>query len=215
MECFFGNTVYFCFGRPIQVKKESMVDGAPKMIVSGLARYDAFGRVKETFYPVVEDLTNKTIFNTAFDNSVPPTITTYDILDRVTKTRLPDDTETNFVYSIMDGLLKTTVIDAKNNKQETFANGSGLTVKSLQYKHIDPDTVLTTLFEYDDVNQLKKVTDDAGKSTESFYDWAGNRTQVKHPASGTTTFGYDPAGNTLWKYTANKDSILLGMSITG
>lgn len=62
----------------------------------------------------------------------------------------------------MDGLLKTTVIDAKNNKQETFANGSGLTVKSLQYKHIDPDT---------------------------------------------TTFGYDPAGNTLWKYTANMHSV--------
>ena len=115
-----------------------------------------------------------------------------------------------FYMDYSDILLKTTVIDAKNNKQESFANGSGLTVKTLQYKHIDPDTVLTTLFEYDDVNQLKKVTDDAGKSTESLYDWAGNRTQVKHPASGITTFGYDPAGNTLWKYTANKDSINFG-----
>ena len=55
--------------------------------------------------------------------------------------------------------LTTTVFDAKNNKQETFANGSGLTVKNLQYKHINPDTVLTTLFEYDEVNQLKKVTE--------------------------------------------------------
>ena len=49
--------------------RKCMLIGAPKMIVSGLARYDAFGRVKEAFYPVVEDLTNKANFNTAFDNS--------------------------------------------------------------------------------------------------------------------------------------------------
>jgi len=93
---------------------------------------------------------NEQNLNTAFDNSVLPTITTYDILDRVTKTYLPDDTETNFAYSIMNGLLKTTVIDEKNNKQETFANGSGLTVRTTQYASASEP--INTYFAYNPIN---------------------------------------------------------------
>jgi RHS repeat-associated protein len=189
------------FGRPVQVKKDAVINGESKMIVSGRTRYDAFGRAVESYYPTVDELSNRTTFKREYDNY--KTVNTYDVLDRVLTTRLPDDATTTMSYGIAAGKLVTTVVDAEGGKQQTFTNGSGLTVKTLQYKHVNPDTVLTTLFDYDGVNQLVKVTDDAGKITESIYDLAGRRTQVTHPASGITKFEYDVAGNMIAKQTAN------------
>lgn len=195
------------FGRPIQVKKESVVNGQPKMIVSGRAKYDAFGRVTEAYYPVVDALA-KTAFNPAFgdDNAIPPTITTYDVLDRVLTMKLPDNSLTKMDYSIAEGKLLTRITDANGKYQDTYTAGDGKTVKTVQYKTYNGTTgadPLTTLFEYDAINQLVKVTDAANKTTESVYDLAGRRTQVKHPASGITTFKYDAAGNLTEKLTAN------------
>ena len=85
--------------------------------------------------------------------------------------------------------------------QSTYANGSGQTVKTEQYP--SAGNTIRTLFEYDAINQLTKVTDAMGKSTNSVYDKAGRRTQVSHPASGTTNFIYDAAGNLTGKQTAN------------
>jgi RHS repeat-associated protein len=190
------------FGRAIQVKKDGVIDGQEKMIVSGRAKYDAFGRVIEAFYPVVDELA-KTVFNPAFgDNIIPPTKNTYDVLDRVTETVLPDSSTTKMSYSIEGGTLKTTVTDALNHSQETYTNGSGQTVKTQQ--HLGNETI-NTLFEYDPINQLTVVTDAKSGQTKSEYDMAGRRTQVTHPASGVTKFKYNAAGNLIEKQTANLD----------
>ncbi len=186
-------------GRPVQVKKEGFVNGDSVMIVSGRAKYDAFGRVKQAYYPVTEPMINKLTFNRTFDN-VAPTSTTYDVLDRVLSVTLPDGNTTSTAYSISNGLLKTTVTDAENHSQATFSNGSGQTVRTEQYHN--GETIATT-FEYDPVNQLHVVTDAKGGKTVSEYDMAGRRTQVTHPASGTTFFKYDLAGNLTAKQTAN------------
>lgn len=77
-----------------------------------------------------------------------------------------------------------------------------------EYKN-KKDTLITR-FHYDAIEQLDTVTDTKGKQTISVYDMAGRRTQVTHPASGTTKFGYDASGILLWKYTANKDTIRYG-----
>jgi len=194
------------FGRAIQVKKESVVNGQPKMIVSGRAKYDAFGRVTEAYYPVVGEMTNKTVFDATPDNSAPPTRTTYDVLDRVLTTTLPDNATTTNTYSIAEGKLLTRVTDANGKYQDTYTTGDGKTVKTVQYKTYTGTTgsdPLSTLFEYDAINQLVKVTDAAAKTTESVYDLAGRRTQVTHLASGITTFKYDAAGNLTEKLTAN------------
>ena len=63
----------------------------------------------------------------------------------------------------MNGLLKTTVIDKKNNKQETFANGSGLTVRTTQYASASEP--INTYFAYNPINQLIEVTDAMGRKT--------------------------------------------------
>ena len=199
------------FGRPVQVKKDGVVTTAAKgsapkdetvMIVSGRNVYDAFGRVAKAYYPVTEAVGSKTTFNKAFDN-VSPTVTVYDVLDRAMKVTLPDNAETKTEYSTDAGsnALVTTVTDALGNRQATYTDGSGKTVKTEQLS--GPDGIITTSFEYDGIDRLVKVTDTEGNVTTSVYDMGDRRTEVNHPASGITTFTYDALGNVLTKQTAN------------
>ena len=199
------------FGRPVQVKKDGVVTTAAKgsapkdetvMIVSGRNVYDAFGRVAKAYYPVTEAVGSKTTFNKAFDN-VSPTVTVYDVLDRAMKVTLPDNAETKTEYSTDAGsnALVTTVTDALGNRQATYTDGSGKTVKTEQLS--GPDGIITTSFEYDGIDRLVKVTDTEGNVTTSVYDMGDRRTEVNHPASGITTFTYDALGNVITKQTAN------------
>ena len=199
------------FGRAVQVKKDGVVTSASKgnsakdenvMIVSGRNMYDAFGRVAKAFYPTTEGTGSKSTFNKSFDN-VSPTVTVYDVLDRATSVTLPDNSTTTTAYTVDNGshALVTTVTDALHNVQATHTNGSGKTVKSIQ--HSGPDGEITTTFEYDGIQRLVRVTDTEGNVTTSVYDMGDRRTEVSHPASGITSFTYDPLGNVLTKQTAN------------
>ena len=172
------------------------------MIVSGRNVYDAFGRVAKAFYPTKEGIGSKSTFNKSFDN-VSPTVTVYDVLDRATSVTLPDNSTTTTAYTVDNGshALVTTVTDALHNVQATHTNGSGKTVKSIQ--HSGPDGEITTTFEYDGIQRLVRVTDTEGNVTTSVYDMGDRRTEVSHPASGITSFTYDPLGNVLTKQTAN------------
>jgi YD repeat-containing protein len=87
------------------------------------------------------------------------------------------------------------------NIQETYTNGSGLTVRTTQYASANEP--INTYFAYDPINQLIEVTDAMGKKTISEYDKAGRRVSVTHPASGKTTFEYEGGGNLVAKQTAN------------
>ena len=199
------------FGRAVQVKKDGVVTSASKgssakdenvMIVSGRNVYDAFGRVAKAFYPTTEGTESKSTFSKSFDN-VSPTVTVYDVLDRATSVILPDNSTTTTAYTVDNGshALVTTVTDALHNVQATHTNGSGKTVKSIQ--HSGPDGEITTTFEYDGIQRLVRVTDTEGNVTTSVYDMGDRRTEVSHPASGITSFTYDPLGNVLTKQTAN------------
>lgn len=83
----------------------------------------------------------------------------------------------------------------------THTNGSGKTLKTIQKS--GPDGEITTTFEYDGIQRLVRVTDTEGNVTTSVYDMGDRRTEVSHPASGITSFTYDPLGNVLTKQTAN------------
>lgn len=172
------------------------------MIVSGRNVYDAFGRVAKAFYPTTEGTESKSTFSKSFDN-VSPTVTVYDVLDRATSVTLPENSTTTTAYTVDNGshALVTTVTDALHNVQATHTNGSGKTVKSIQ--HSGPDGEITTTFEYDGIQRLVRVTDTEGNVTTSVYDMGDRRTEVSHPASGITSFTYDPLGNVLTKQTAN------------
>jgi YD repeat-containing protein len=173
------------------------------MIVSGRTKYDAFGRVVEAYYPVVEDKSEMTRFNASFDSQTP-TRNVYDVLNRITRTTLPDGTKSDMAYEIDTiknlNYLKTTVTDALNNSQITFSNGDGKTMRTVQRPG---SAAINTDFGYDAIDRLVTVTDTKGKQTLSVYDQLGRRTQVTHPASGITNFEYDIAGNLTGKQTAN------------
>ena len=150
------------FGRPVQVKKDGVVTTAAKgsapkdenvMIVSGRNVYDAFGRVAKAYYPTTEALGSKTAFNKAFDN-VSPTVTVYDVLDRAMKVTLPDNSTTQTEYSTDAGsnTLKTLVTDALGNRQATYTDGSGKTVKTEQLS--GPDGTITTSSSMTALNAL-------------------------------------------------------------
>lgn len=117
--------------------------------------------------------------------------------------KLPDESETTTEYTLDSGsnALVTKVTDALGNSQSTVTNGSGKTLKSIQ--HSGPDGEITTTFEYDGIQRLVRVTDTEGNVTTSVYDMGDRRTEVNHPASGKTSFTYDPLGNVLTKQTAN------------
>ena len=132
-----------------------------------------------------------------------PTVTVYDVLDRALSVKQPDESETTTEYTLDSGsnALVTKVTDALGNSQSTVTNGSGKTLKSIQ--HSGPDGEITTTFEYDGIQRLVRVTDTEGNVTTSVYDMGDRRTEVSHPASGITSFTYDPLGNVLTKQTAN------------
>ena len=93
------------------------------------------------------------------------------------------------------------VTDALGNRQATYTDGSGKTVKTEQLN--GPDGTITTSFEYNGIDRLVKVIDTEGNVTTSVYDMGDRRKEVNHPASGITTFTYDALGNVLTKQTAN------------
>jgi uncharacterized protein RhaS with RHS repeats len=67
------------------------------------------------------------------------------------------------------------VKDALQNIQETYTNGSGLTVRTTRYASAGEP--VNTYFAYDPINQLEEVTDAMGKKTISVYDKAGQAHQ--------------------------------------
>ena len=90
---------------------------ADKVVVtSGRVVYDAFGRAVATYHPTV-DTDSVYDFIAAID-TVDPTRTEYDVLDRPTRVVYPDGTETNTTYSVVEHALVTHVTDALDNETE-------------------------------------------------------------------------------------------------
>ena len=203
-------TVAFCdgFGRIIQTKKEAMVyngnaSSNHSMIISGKYIYDAFGRIVKSYYPTTESYGNNKVQYITAKDILPPTTTSYDVLDRTVSVVTPIGTETTTEYSLNGNHIIAKVTDANGHFAETYTNGRGKTVKTVQYHNSNP---INTLFEYDGIGQLISTTDNEGNKTTSVYDMAGRRTQVSHPASGVTSFTYDALDNILTKQTANMGS---------
>ena len=174
------------------------------VVTSGRVVYDAFGRAVATYHPTV-DTDSVYDFIAAID-TVDPTCTTYDVLDRPVRVIYPDGTETNTTYRVEGHALVTHVTDALGNATETHVSGSGRTLKSIQY---DGSEQIVTQFTYDGIGRLVEVLDADTNVTVSEYDMGDRRVRVSHPASGETTFSYDALGNVLKRQTANlRDSAL-------
>ena len=182
------------FGRVLQTKKGLTVDGVEKMQVSGRTVTDAFGRTVEQYDPVIEDTsTHIGQYNSNYEPD-SRTKTTYDVLDRVTKTEQPLGIITETTYSIgtdQDGHRRfiTTTVDPNNNITTQYSDYEGRQVQ------VDDANGGITMMHYDNLGLLIYSTDPEGFSTYYYYDRLGRLVRREHPDAGTTDYTYDPAGN--------------------
>ena len=168
------------------------------------------------YYPSEEGKGSNDAFNSSVNTSVPPTVMEYDVLDRNTLTRLPDDAATIIKYNFgfdRSGAnqFRTTVTDARLNKKETYRNVRELITSVKEINNTPGQAALWTSYTYDAVKQIRQIKDAGENLTTVDYDTLGRRTLIDNPDTGATVYRYDPAGNLSQKITANLDK--LGMAI--
>ena len=202
------------FKRIVQTKQDATVgdgksDPQNVMTVSGRQVFDFLGRAVEMYYPTTEAKgPDNTKLNTAFD-SVQPSRTTYDILDRATKTVLPDDTVDTTSYGFgpdRDGVTQFETVDTDANgvQKRTYQDVRDQTTA---VKEFNTNAVVWTSYAYDPLGQLVKVIDDHGNTTSTAYDNFGRRTVIDSPDAGRTETAYDLADNQIHVSTANLAAI--------
>ncbi|MFK3979614.1 SpvB/TcaC N-terminal domain-containing protein [Micromonospora sp. NPDC050397] len=210
------DTITFTDGlaRVTQVKKDAAVSTGPDipvanvMTVSGRTVYDFLGRAVEQYYPTTElkgPLNNR--FRSTFD-SVRPTRTSFDVLDRATRTVLPDQTVTSTAYGFGPDRAGSTqfevaATDANGNTTRTYTDVRRLTVGVMEANPAGGQPVIWTSYGYDALGQLTRLVDDQDNVTTSAYDHFGRRTVVDNPDTGRTQTVYDLADNPVKEITAN------------
>ncbi|GAA2604996.1 hypothetical protein GCM10010436_02740 [Paractinoplanes durhamensis] len=196
------DTVVFTdgLGRILQTKKDVTLGGVEAMTVSGRIVHDFAGRMVAQSYPVSEA---KGVLNTRFStkvDTIAPTRLDYDILDRPTRTVLPDGTVTTVAYGFGADRAGTTqfesaTTDAKGAVTRTYSDARMLETAVKQ-------AGIWTSYAHDPLGQVTAVVDDKGNTTRSAYDNLGRRTLVDNPDTGRTSMGYDLAGNLVKEVTA-------------
>src|SRR6266702_3712256 len=213
------DTILFTDGlkRVIQTKKDAAVleTGATmpqnKMTVSGQVTFDAFGRTVAQRYPTTEPKATNTSFNPVAD-IVAATLMEYDVLDRNTRTTIPDGTFTTIAYRFGAGRFtpdmqfETIVTDANVNAllkgavKHTFRDVREL-ITSVKESTATGD--IWTSYAYDPLKQITQVVDNLSNTTNISYDNFGRRTVINNPDTGRTETQYDLASNVTAKITAN------------
>ncbi|MFI6603637.1 SpvB/TcaC N-terminal domain-containing protein [Nonomuraea sp. NPDC050536] len=200
-------------GRTIQTKMDAAVSAAPGtapanvMVVSGRAVYDFLGRAVKQFFPVTEPKgAANTTFNPAFD-TVSPVTTTFDVLDRVTKTVLPDSTVSTQAYGFgadRSGVtqFETVAADANGKSMRTYSDVRRQTTSVKEFNPAGGQPVIQTSYGYDALGQHTSIVDDHNNTTRMTYDNFGRQTSLISPDTGRTDTVYDLAGNVTKKITA-------------
>ena len=135
------------------------------VVTSGRVVYDAFGRVVKVYHPTVDGDT-VTAFSCELD-TVAPTVTAYDVLDRPVRVTYPDGSVTETDYGVSGHVQVTTVSDALGNVSKTHFDGSGRTVKSIRFESPGSQDSIVTSFTYDGIGRLVEVLDADSNVTSS------------------------------------------------
>lgn len=209
----FIETVSFMDGlkKPIQIKKDGALFNTPNgndietMLVSGAVIYDAFGRQVGTYYPTTEAKGNESVYNRNRD-TIAPTVTIYDILDRPIEKILPDGTHSSVQFGFgtdRNGIIQCSkqLVDANGIKSIVFTDIRGRITSTKRYFSQGND--IWTSFQYNPINELIAAIDNKQNTITAEYDWLGRRTALNHPDAGITTWQYDAAGQITKKITAN------------
>ena len=124
--------------------------------------------------------------------TIPKTYTSYDALHRPTSVTYADSSTETFSYSG----LHTTIIDRNGHKKAQETDSLGRLIKVEEYTGSNPYTLYaTTLYEYNERDQLEEVTDAAGNVTTIDYNGFGRKTSMSDPDLGSWSYTYDVFGN--------------------
>jgi RHS repeat-associated protein len=209
----FIETVSFTdgLGREVQTKKDGALFTGPNMadqevmLVSGDSKYDAFGRVVAKSHPITELKGTTGVLNPKVD-SVTPIKRSFDVLDRVLSTTLPDSSVTKVEYGFGTGrdgnvAFRTLTTDANGIRKEVFKDVHKH-IESTKNEYRQGHDVWTS-YSYNPVHELSEIKDDQNNIIRFGYDQLGRRVSVNHPDEGLTTFQYDLNGHVIEKTTAN------------
>ena len=176
------------------------------MSVSGRVVYDGFGRAIQQYYPTTEPLGQAGTLNAAFD-TVQPTVTVYDVLDRPLSVKNPANETTRFAYGFGNDRgnaqqFWTRVTDANGIPRDVFRNVHD-DITSVRLLNNGGAVSLWTSYAYDPLDEIVAVTDNAGNATTAAYDNFGRRVTLTSPDAGRTDYVFDTASNLTQKITAN------------
>ncbi|WP_370031897.1 SpvB/TcaC N-terminal domain-containing protein [Flavobacterium sp. 28YEA47A] len=196
------------FGEAVQLKKTHLSDNL-KWMISGFETKDAFGRTLKSYLPAVENsyspagdpynLQNATTYYAISPSSLPePVEMAYDAKDRVTEIRQPGESLSSSIsYGIEGNLFVQKTVNELSQRNDTYTDIRGRQRKTVQNGEI------TTKLEYNAINELTHVINNAGFITGNIYDLAGRKTEMQHPDRGVVTFKYDKSGNMIEQSNSN------------
>ncbi|CAM1364351.1 Virulence plasmid protein B [Tenacibaculum xiamenense] len=186
------------FDRTIQTRTET--EGANKYIVSNTI-YDERGNVKKSILPF--ESTGNT-FETINQNAIGTTMV-YDPMNREIQITNPMGS-THVIYNKE---LKATT-DAEGNRKDIITDVRGNITEVKEY--LD-GTAHSTVYTYNPLSQMTKMTDSQGNQKLMTYDLLGRKLSETHwHKVGDTTFGtdsfvYDANGNITQKTNAKNEQV--------
>ncbi|MCH5676736.1 RHS repeat domain-containing protein, partial [Streptomyces gilvus] len=97
--------------------------------------------------------------------------------------------------TVRDGDVSTTIPPKGDTVTSTFEDAEGRVEKLREYTNAERTKWRDTVYEYDDLDHLRKVTAPGGATTTFEYDKRGRQTAVTDPDGGRTELRYDNTDN--------------------
>ncbi|MEM8862205.1 MAG: hypothetical protein AAGD96_28120, partial [Chloroflexota bacterium] len=208
------------FGRVLQTQQRNLDlnnNGTQDRLVTTQA-YNALGQIKCQSLPYrIADVVGVG-FDTSWCSSHPHTYTTYDykwpgnveLLDpngKVSKV-FNDVLFSSHGVSFGEPMMVSSSVDGNDHARSTVTNRRGQMVKVLEFTGTDPYQLYAeTQYEYDDLDNLIKVTDDVGNVTDIAYDALSRKASMDDPDMGFWEYGYDGLGNLKQQKDANGNRV--------
>lgn len=170
--------------------KTSMTDANNKTTTY---TYDGYGRLQTIDAPGLDPVTfgynDLNDRKTSMTNTSGTTTYEYDDLDRIRKITHPDGTYREYTYDCCD---LQSVRDENGKITGYEYDELGRLTKVIDPEHGETNP---TIYEYDEVGNLRYLTDAKGNTTEYVYDNANRLTDIIYPLGDSEHYTYDEYGN--------------------
>ena len=174
-------------GRTIQTRAPA--EDPTKQVVTGAVEFDSRGLVSKQWVSYLDVLSTSYVSHTIVPGLAPPVSYTYDAVGRLIEITDPDGSKTRTDYN--DG--ETTTILANGSQTNKLLDAYG---RLSQVEEVVSATEThTTVYTYDALNNLTKVTDAKGHLTTISYDSLGRKLSMDDPDMGRWQYAYDAVDN--------------------